>query len=161
MSYQDGVYDITDFLKSNPGGADKLMMSAGGAIDPFWEMYPFHKVDSVLFLLKKYKVGKLHPDDQLKPEDLVDFSDMQKDELTRSINLLTQQEFPYCAETNKAFLADHFLTPNSEMYIRNHNLVPQFDEDFEQEFRLDIGLTDSLRKLDNKFAGREFKSFSI
>lgn len=52
------------------------MMAAGGSIDPFWEMYPFHKVDVVKDLLKKYKIGGLHPDDQMRPEDLVDFSDM-------------------------------------------------------------------------------------
>ena len=36
MSYEEGVYDITEFLKVHPGGADKIMMAAGGAIDPFW-----------------------------------------------------------------------------------------------------------------------------
>ena len=76
VSYQDGVYDITDFLKVHPGGADKLMMAAGGPIDSFWQMYPFHKVDTVKDLLKKYKIGRLHPSDQLKEADLVDFSDM-------------------------------------------------------------------------------------
>jgi sulfite oxidase len=52
VSYQDGVYDITEFVKVHPGGADKIMMAAGGSIDPFWEMYPFHKVDSVKSLLR-------------------------------------------------------------------------------------------------------------
>ena len=52
------------------------MMAAGGAIDPFWQMYPFHKVDSVRELLAKYKIGHLHKDDQIKEEDLIDFSDM-------------------------------------------------------------------------------------
>jgi sulfite oxidase len=47
VSYEDGVYDITQFLKVHPGGAEKLMMAAGGAIEPFWEMYPFHKKDTV------------------------------------------------------------------------------------------------------------------
>jgi sulfite oxidase len=35
-------------------------------------------------------------------------------------------------------LTDDFLTPPSEMYVRNHNLVPSFDEDFELEFQLEI-----------------------
>ncbi len=89
VSYQDGVYDITEFVKVHPGGADKLMMAAGGSIDPFWEMYPFHKVDEVKSLLSKYRIGALHPDDQIKPEDLVDFSDMQTDDIERSKNLVT------------------------------------------------------------------------
>jgi sulfite oxidase len=35
---QDGVYDITDFIASHPGGAAKIMMAAGGAVEPFWAM---------------------------------------------------------------------------------------------------------------------------
>ena len=73
------------------------MMAAGGAIDPFWEMYPFHKNDSVKSLLRQYRIGTLHPDDRIKPEDLVDFSDMQKDDIERSKNLLVLQDFPFCA----------------------------------------------------------------
>jgi sulfite oxidase len=131
------------------------MMAAGGAIDPFWQMYPFHKVDSVKSLLIKYKVGELHPDDQIKEEDLVDFSDMQSDGHERSKNLIKMQDFPYCAETNKKFLVDHFLTPPSELYVRNHNLVPTYDEDFEQEFQLQLELNSKI--LD----GRKLKSYTL
>jgi len=28
------------------------------------------------------------------------------------------------------------LTPSDEVYVRNHYLVPSFDEDFEEEFEL-------------------------
>jgi len=100
------------------------MMAAGGSIDPFWEMYSFHKVDEVKDLLNKYRIGELHPDDRIKPEDLVDFSDMQTDDIDRSKNLVVLQDFPYCAETNSMFLTDHFATPPNEMYCRNHNLIP-------------------------------------
>ena len=68
VTYLDGVYDITDFLNVHPGGSEKLMLAAGGAIEPFWEMYPFHKKDSVKQLLSPYRIGNLHPDDILKPE---------------------------------------------------------------------------------------------
>jgi sulfite oxidase len=57
VSYEDSVYDISDFIKVHPGGAEKLMMAAGGAIEPFWEMYPFHKKDAVKELLVPYKIG--------------------------------------------------------------------------------------------------------
>ena len=76
VSYEDGVYDITDFIKVHPGGAEKLMMAAGGPIESFWEMYPFHKKDSVKKLLVPYKIGHLHPEDQQKKSNLVDFSEM-------------------------------------------------------------------------------------
>lgn len=136
-------------------------MAAGGAIDPFWQMYPFHKVDQVKNLLATYKIGQLHPDDQIKPENLIDFSDMQKDNITRSINLLTMQDFPYCAETNKEFLSDHFLTPADEMYLRNHNLVPQIDEDFEKEFALEIDVAKSLASKDPAFQNRKLKAIDL
>lgn len=145
VSYQDGVYDITEFIKVHPGGSDKLMMAAGGAIDPFWEMYPFHKVDSVKSLLAKYKIGQLHPDDQIKPEDLVNFKDMQTDDIVRSVHLIKQQDFPFCAETSPKFLTDDFLTPAKEQYVRNHNLVPTYDEGFEEEFKLEISFGSSLK----------------
>ena len=124
ISYQDGVYDVTDFLKSHPGGAEKLMMAAGGAIDPFWQMYPFHKVQTVKELLEKYRIGDLHVDDRISEKDLPDFNEMQQDLTERSKKLVKMQDFPYCAETGREFLSEHFLTPNDEMYIRNHHVVP-------------------------------------
>jgi hypothetical protein len=47
------VYDITDFIPKHPG-ADKIMMAAGGAVEPFWNIYAVHKVlfmSSLLLLL--------------------------------------------------------------------------------------------------------------
>lgn len=76
VTYEDSVYDITQFIKVHPGGAEKLMMAAGGAIEPFWEMYPFHKKDNVKDLLVQYKIGMLHPNDIIKKSDLTDFSDI-------------------------------------------------------------------------------------
>ena len=88
VTYEDGVYDITQFIKVHPGGAEKLMMAAGGAIEPFWEMYPFHKKDTIKELLVPYIIGKLHPEDILKKSDLADFSDIQKDDFQRSKDLI-------------------------------------------------------------------------
>lgn len=57
VSYGDSVYDITEFLKVHPGGSDKVMMAAGGAIEPFWEMYSFHKKQNIKDMLKPFKIG--------------------------------------------------------------------------------------------------------
>ena len=67
------------------------MMAAGGSLEPFWEMYIFHKKDEVYNMLKKYKIGQLHSDDILKPEDIPDFSDLHKQDLQRSPNLVIIQ----------------------------------------------------------------------
>ena len=63
-------------------------MAAGGALEPFWQMYPFHKTDAVRDLLKPYKIGRLHEDDMIKPGELPDFSELQKEEMERSPRLL-------------------------------------------------------------------------
>jgi len=36
------VYDITDFVESHPGGKDKIMMAAGGSVEPFWKVFAIH-----------------------------------------------------------------------------------------------------------------------
>ena len=67
---------MTEFAASHPGGADKLLMAKGGPIEPFWEMYPFHKEEAIYKLLAKYRIGRLHPDDVLDVKDLPDFSEL-------------------------------------------------------------------------------------
>lgn len=42
VCYKSGVYDITDFISKHPGG-DKIMMAAGGSLEPFWELFAVHK----------------------------------------------------------------------------------------------------------------------
>lgn len=63
-------------------------MASGGPIEPFWEMYTFHKDDKVKSLLAQYKIGILHPDDVLSVKDLPDFSELQNQNLERSPELL-------------------------------------------------------------------------
>ena len=65
VTYGNGVYDLTEFAKSHPGGSDKLLMAKGGPIEPFWQMYPFHKNEQIIGLLKPYKIGELDPNDVL------------------------------------------------------------------------------------------------
>ena len=36
VTYKDGVYDVTDWADLHPGGAQRLMLAAGSAIDPFF-----------------------------------------------------------------------------------------------------------------------------
>jgi cytochrome b involved in lipid metabolism len=35
VTFRDGVYDITDFVASHPGGKH-ILLAAGGSIEPFW-----------------------------------------------------------------------------------------------------------------------------
>ena len=36
MTYGGFVYDVTNFVANHPGGSDKIMLAAGGAIEPHW-----------------------------------------------------------------------------------------------------------------------------
>ena len=58
VSFEGHVYDITDFVGQHPGG-DKILLAAGGAIEPFWAMYAVHQTDEVLKMLEKYRIGDL------------------------------------------------------------------------------------------------------
>lgn len=42
VTYKDGVYDVTDFVSAHPGG-NKILLAAGGPLEPFWAMYAQHK----------------------------------------------------------------------------------------------------------------------
>ena len=55
VTYKNGVYDITDFIPMHPG-ADKLLMAAGGSVEPFWAMYAVHLNNPVIYsMLEKYR----------------------------------------------------------------------------------------------------------
>lgn len=57
-----GVYDITDFVEGHPGGS-KILMAAGGSIEPFWKIYQQHLNPETLELLEGYRIGNLDPQD--------------------------------------------------------------------------------------------------
>lgn len=46
VTYKDGVYDVTDFVSAHPGG-NKILLAAGGPLEPFWSMYAQHKQQQV------------------------------------------------------------------------------------------------------------------
>lgn len=58
VTYGGGVYDITEFVAMHPGG-DKILLAAGGALEPFWALYAVHNQEHVLQILSEYKVGTL------------------------------------------------------------------------------------------------------
>lgn len=56
ITYKQGIYDITDFVKHHPGG-DKILLAAGGSVEPFWLMYAVHEKPDILLMLEKYRIG--------------------------------------------------------------------------------------------------------
>lgn len=58
MTYKFGVYDITDFIPNHPGGK-QILEAAGGAIDPFWDLYQQHNNKEVDKILESLRIGEL------------------------------------------------------------------------------------------------------
>jgi len=87
-------------------------------------MYPFHKVENIYELLRKYRIGDLHPNDIMDEKNMPDFSEIQHQDIDRSEDLCVLSKFPFCAQTCAKHRCDHFFTPNNLMFERNHNLVP-------------------------------------
>ncbi|XP_028169216.1 sulfite oxidase isoform X2 [Ostrinia furnacalis] len=122
VTYKHGVYDVTKFLPSHPGG-EQILNAAGLSIEPFWNVYGMHLTPEVFGLLETYRIGNLHDD------DVVDHSD---DELWvrepyRDKRLLVKTAKPFNAETPPQYQDAHFDTPNELFYVRQHMPVPDLD----------------------------------
>jgi cytochrome b involved in lipid metabolism len=68
VTYEDSVYDITQFISNHPGGKEKLMEVAGQDIASKWAIYAHHKTSLLVSdLLKEMKIGILPKNDIIIP----------------------------------------------------------------------------------------------
>merc|ERR1719494_349422 len=122
------------------------MLAAGGALEPFWGLYAFHKKDEVLEMLNVYKIGKLKASDIITE---VDENDPYAREPDRLPAFLVRSQKPFNAETPPQLLLDHFNTPNNLFYVRNHLPVPLVEpESYSLEIS-GVGLKDVKLSLDD------------
>ncbi|XP_076124210.1 sulfite oxidase, mitochondrial [Alosa pseudoharengus] len=126
VTYKGSVYDITDFISMHPGG-DKILLAAGGALEPFWSLYAVHGQDHVLEILSEYKVGELSPEDRMKQLKMADSSDPYSTDPERHPALHVNSLKPFNAEPPAALLSDNYITPNALFFKRNHLPVPRVD----------------------------------
>lgn len=124
VSYRHGVYDITDFIAKHPGG-DKILLGAGGSVEPFWTLYAVHKHPYVLDMFEKYRIGNLAPDDV--GESMKNMDDPYGNEPRRHAALKPSSKKPFNAEPPLRLLVDSLVTPNELFYVRNHLPVPDID----------------------------------
>ncbi|GMR31175.1 hypothetical protein PMAYCL1PPCAC_01370, partial [Pristionchus mayeri] len=127
VTYKMGVYDITDFAGDHPGG-DKILMAAGGAVDPFWALYAQHKTADVMETLETLRIGSLDPSEPA-PVQTADASDPFSTDPERHPALKVNNAKPFNAESPAALLMDNFRTPNDLFFVRNHLPVPKTDLD--------------------------------
>mmetsp|Transcript_17102 Transcript_17102/g.53384 ORF Transcript_17102/g.53384 Transcript_17102/m.53384 type:complete len:517 (-) Transcript_17102:1080-2630(-) len=129
VTYEDGVYDITDFVNAHPGGAQKIRLAAGASVEPFWRIYKQHLDPSVKIgdILQPMRVGTLDQAD-LEAEAAAAAAKADDDpylnEPTRHPALTVHSAEPANMEAPPAMLGDPYLTPNELWYVRNHHPVP-------------------------------------
>ena len=124
VTYKGGVYDVTAFLESHPGGAARLLLAAGGAIDPFWAMYAQHQTAAVAELLEGYRIGSLDPAEVAASAAAAAPDDPYAADPPRHPALRVITSRPFNGETPPALLGDAPITPTPLFYVRNHLPVP-------------------------------------
>ncbi|XP_043537803.1 sulfite oxidase, mitochondrial [Chiloscyllium plagiosum] len=124
VTYKTSVYDITKFVDLHPGG-DKIMLAAGGAIEPFWAMYAVHNQEHVYSILEEYRIGELSPEDQ--KQAIMDVDDPYGNEPLRHPVLKVNSLKPFNAEPPVELLSENYITPNEIFFKRNHLPVPEVD----------------------------------
>lgn len=139
VTHRDGVYDVTDFVALHPGG-DKIMLAAGGSVDPFWAVYQQHRGEHVAELLGKFRIGTLDAADAAAAATAAAaVGDPFANDPPRSPLLVKRSQKPFNGEPPLSLLGDHFVTPTDVMFVRNHLPVPDVDE---ASYALDIEHSD-------------------
>ncbi|XP_048028630.1 LOW QUALITY PROTEIN: sulfite oxidase, mitochondrial [Megalobrama amblycephala] len=133
VTYKGEVYDITEFVAMHPGG-DKILLAAGGALEPYWALYAVHEQDHVLEILSEYKIGVLNTEG-LKKQETANTSDPYSAEPTRHPALQINSLKPFNAEPPASILSDNYITPSVIFFKRNHLPVPRVDP---ETYRLEI-----------------------
>ena len=136
VTYKDGVYDITEFLPQHPGGKDKLMLAAGGAVDPYWQVFAQHNTEEVEDMIEEYRIGNISPADRQTYVQSNKQGPYANDPVRSPIFKVNTNE-PFNAETPPVLLPQHFTTPNNLFFVRNHLPVPVVNED---SYRLQVSV---------------------
>eukprot|EP00889_Picochlorum_renovo_P003723 jgi/Picre1/30753/NNA_006114.t1 len=122
VTYKDGVYDVTDWVDIHPGGASRLMLAAGGPIDPFWAMYAQHNTEQVQSILEEYRLGNLEGGGSVAVGN-----PYENEPTDRHPSLVVRSTTPMNSETPMELLGESLVTPNDLFFIRNHLPVPDID----------------------------------
>ncbi|XP_072758239.1 sulfite oxidase, mitochondrial isoform X2 [Anoplolepis gracilipes] len=132
VTFGQGVYDITDFIDKHPGGSSKILMAAGGSIDPFWSIFANHNTPEIYSLLESMRIGNISEEDAKSNKN--DLYDPYANEPTRHKTLIVNGHKPFCAEPPSSI--DFF-------YIRNHLPVPQIDL---KDYQLELAIEGEIKK---------------
>lgn len=159
--YKNGVYDITEFVLSHPGGNEKILMAAGGSIEPFWNVFALHHHNFVYEILESLRIGNLEVDEETERlSKEANKNDPWRYDPKRSPLLTVHTQKPFNAETPKELSVENIITPNEIHYVRNHLPVPKIDrENYSLEIVDDISGKTFSFKLDD--IQKKFKHHTI
>ncbi len=124
VTYEDGVYDITEFMHTHPGGAEKIVLAAGSSIEPYWEVFAAHNTDEVREMLEELRIGNIHPSERGRSVNTGKTDGPYANDPSRSPVLKVNTQTPFNAETPIVLLTESFITPNNLFFVRNHLPVP-------------------------------------
>ncbi|KAH8906452.1 hypothetical protein BR93DRAFT_880040 [Coniochaeta sp. PMI_546] len=142
VTYEDKVYNITDWVAAHPGG-DVILRAAGGSIDPYWDIFTIHKASHVYEILAQYLVGYIDAADLVDGRPAAEtIEDPFEQDPDRDPRLITHTAKPRNAEPPNAELDKEFHTPNELFYVRNHMWVPVVGEDEADNHVLTVELPD-------------------
>jgi sulfite oxidase len=140
VTFQEGVYDVTDFVAKHPGG-DKIMLGAGGPVDAFWRLYGQHlTLPHISHMMEEMRIGNIDPEEyaEQKKNSTISQDDPYRVDasIDRHPGLVFITERPANAEIPTSLLCDSFLTPNELFFVRHHFPVPSPDEPGANEVRI-------------------------
>ena len=147
MTYGGVVYDVTEFISNHPGGSERILLAAGGPIEPYWHTYRQHFAsDLPIRLMEHMVIGRLADVDQEAIDEQMDVLyetsvDPFENEPVRHKALRVHSEQSMNAETPSQLLTQNYLTPNSLFYIRHHHPVPFLTTEQVQNYQLEIDLS--------------------
>jgi sulfite oxidase len=146
VTFEDKVYDITDWVAAHPGG-DVILRAAGGSIEPYWNIFSIHKTAYVREILNQYLIGYIDTVDLVNGRPAAEtIEDPFQQDPVRDSRLITHTAKPRNAEPPNEELDREFKTSNGLFYVRNHMWVPVVPEEKADEHVLSIELPDGETK---------------
>ncbi|XP_014478462.1 PREDICTED: probable sulfite oxidase, mitochondrial isoform X2 [Dinoponera quadriceps] len=150
VTFGQGVYDITEFVDKHPGGPSKILMAAGGAIDPFWSIFANHNTPEIQSLLESMRIGNISEEDAKSNKN--DSHDAYVNEPSRHKALIINNQKPFCAEPPSPLLVESFHTP------KNHLPVPEVDL---KDYTLELTIEGETKETINFDELKRYKKHTI
>ncbi len=90
-------------------GGNKILLGAGGSVEPFWNLYAIHKHPNTLALMEEYRIGNLTKGEEAYA--MMNMSDPYVNDPQRHPVLSIRTKKPFNAETPTSLLVESFITP--------------------------------------------------